>query len=127
MTNGLGSTTDFEVRSRLEVPADEGLVFVYSYTSWWSRPDEVSSAGGLTRNIGFVSPELAMAWCHEQFEVPVTGWSRRPDGIYVTAKGAPFPDGAGYRVPGRAGLANPDACASEGQGLHRPAHGNRPS
>lgn len=94
----MGSRTDFEVRRRSDVAdAERDLFFIFSYTSWWSRPDQVSSAGGLNRTVGFRTPEAAFAWAHEQFEVPPARWSLRDDGTYVASKGDPFPSGA--RLP----------------------------
>jgi hypothetical protein len=105
----VGSRTDFELRRRSDVDdSEKHLFFLFSYTSWWSRPDQVSSAGGLNRTIGFRTPKAAKAWVREQFEVPITRWIRRKSGIYVAAKGDLFPPDAGYHVPGRRGLTNPD-------------------
>jgi hypothetical protein len=105
----VGCRTDFELRRRSDVAhSEKHFFFVFSYTSWWSRPGEVSSAGGLNRTIGFRTPEAAFAWVHEQFEVPPARWILREDDIYVASKGDPFLRGGGYRVPGRLGLTNPD-------------------
>jgi outer membrane receptor protein involved in Fe transport len=59
LTGGLERTASAFARARLQAPGSLSFVLAGRFDAWRSEPRE---AGGAARNLGFVSPRLAVEW-----------------------------------------------------------------